>query len=219
MIEEPSLDGLRRLKKRPQFDIIILDYVLEHLSDVEFVFCEIDRILKVGGYICARTPNKYGYISIATRLIRNQYHENIVSALQPGRKKEDIFPTYFRCNTLKDLYKYFGNVKYASYSYYYNAEPAYFMNNRILFGTLIAFNYLLPSFLRANIFIFLRKLKWFGRLAGMSPAMTDARMRSRTGRPIKTRTDRTRALGTWPRRSARTKLTEPDRFHNPWTRF
>ena len=56
------------------FDLIISDYTFEHVANPDEVAKEFHRILKSGGWICARTPNKYSYISILTRMIKNSYH-------------------------------------------------------------------------------------------------------------------------------------------------
>ena len=39
-------------------DVVVTDWVLEHLESPVDVFRELHRILKPGGWICARTPNK-----------------------------------------------------------------------------------------------------------------------------------------------------------------
>ena len=51
-------------------DIIVADWVLEHvLNPVEFS-SEIYRVLKPGGIFCARTPHKYKYVSLFASLIK-----------------------------------------------------------------------------------------------------------------------------------------------------
>ena len=50
------------------FDVIVCDYTFEHVANPDEVAKEFHRILKSGGWICARTPNKYSYISILTHI-------------------------------------------------------------------------------------------------------------------------------------------------------
>ena len=45
-------------------DIIVADWVLEHVQNPTEFTSEIDRVLKPGGIFCARTPHKYKYVSI-----------------------------------------------------------------------------------------------------------------------------------------------------------
>src|SRR5271169_5565422 len=41
-------------------DMIICDWVIEHLPDPVAFFSEARRVLVAGGYLCIRTPNAYG---------------------------------------------------------------------------------------------------------------------------------------------------------------
>ena len=139
------------------FDLIISDYVFEHVANPEELAAEFYRILKSGGWLCARTPNKYGYVSLLTRLIKNSHHASLLSKVQPDRKEIDVFPTTFKLNTLKSLAKYFQESEYENYTYRYEAEPAYFFNNKIIFASMLLVNKLLPSIFKSSLFIFLRK--------------------------------------------------------------
>ncbi|MDP9159516.1 MAG: class I SAM-dependent methyltransferase, partial [Acidobacteriota bacterium] len=51
------------------FNIIVTDSTLEHVRDPKRIACELDRVLKVGGWICARTPNRNGYVALFNRVI------------------------------------------------------------------------------------------------------------------------------------------------------
>ena len=44
------------------FDLIVSDNTFEHIEDPAAVASELLRVLKPGGYICARTPNTLGYV-------------------------------------------------------------------------------------------------------------------------------------------------------------
>ena len=68
---------------------------------------EIERILKPGGWFCARTPNKWGYISLGANLIPNSLHVRFLKFLQPDRQEEDVFPTRYRMNTIAALKTHF----------------------------------------------------------------------------------------------------------------
>src|SRR5688500_10974191 len=50
-------------------DIIICDYVLEHIKYPDKIFSEFRRVLKEGGIVCARTPNLLSYFGIISNLI------------------------------------------------------------------------------------------------------------------------------------------------------
>ena len=136
-------------------DVIIADWVLEHIeNDIEFT-SEIDRVLKPGGVFCARTPHKYKYVSIFARIFNNKLHSKILKFIQPDRVERDIFPTKFNLNTLTDIKKNF--LSYKNYSYLYASHPSYFAGNKYLFNLISFFHKVLPSFMVSEIFVFLKK--------------------------------------------------------------
>lgn len=138
------------------FDIIISDYTFEHIANPGEVTREFHRILKKGGWICARTPNKYSYISVLTRIIKNSAHSRLLKYVQPERKEVDVFPTTFKLNSLKDISRYFGG-DFDNFTYRYEAEPSYYFNNRFVFLMMLFVNRCLPPVMKSNLFIFLRK--------------------------------------------------------------
>lgn len=77
-------------------DVIVSDYVLEHIEDPAAFAAEVSRVLKPGGWFCARTPNYWGYIAVASRMIPNRLHAKVLARVQVGRKEKDVFPTWYR---------------------------------------------------------------------------------------------------------------------------
>jgi SAM-dependent methyltransferase len=138
------------------FDMIIADYVFEHIEDSSLFSKELKRILKAGGWLCARTPNKWGYVSILTRLIRNDLHTSLLRLAQPARKEVDVFPTVFGMNTMRDLQRAFPPEEFIHFSYFYQPEPSYYFNSRLVFGLMRFVDWVLPRALSSNIFVFLR---------------------------------------------------------------
>ncbi len=139
------------------FDIIVSDFVFEHIANPALVCSELRRILKPGGWICARTPNKYGLVSLVSRIIHNSWHSKILNWVQPNRQEIDVFPTLFKLNSKSDLQKWFPVGKFENFTYRYEAEPSYFFNNRIVLLIMLFANWLLPPLMNSNLFIFLRK--------------------------------------------------------------
>lgn len=138
-------------------DLLISDHVFEHVSNPGFVASEIYRVLKPGGWLCARTPTKWGYIGIATRAIPNHLHVALLKRLQPDRKAEDVFPTVYSMNSLSALRRYFPRHRWAHHSYGYNGVPAYHARKVILFRLIETWCWLMPRVLSAKLHIFLRK--------------------------------------------------------------
>jgi SAM-dependent methyltransferase len=139
------------------FDLILSDMVFEHVTNPLLVCGELRRILKPGGWLCARTPNKYGPVSLATRLINNSRHSKILRWAQPERHEIDVFPTAFKLNSQRELLAWFPADAFDNFTYRYEPEPAYFFNNRFVLLLMLFVNWLLPPVMKGNLFIFLRK--------------------------------------------------------------
>jgi len=138
-------------------DILVSDYVLEHVEDPRAFAAEVHRVLKPGGWLCARTPTKYNYVSIGARLVSNARHTNVLKAAQPGRKAEDVFPTAYRLNTRGDLKAAFPPEQFEDLSYLYSSEPQYHFGRTWVYRIFQFLHWLLPREITGNFFIFLRK--------------------------------------------------------------
>ncbi len=136
-------------------DVVICDWVLEHIVDVASFKREVDRVLKPGGFFCARTPHSFSYVSLAARAVRNSSHVKFLRWVQPNRKAQDVFPTVYRCNTQRAVSRWFGGWK--NYTYLYTAEPSYYFGSKPLFHFMNLMHRLAPRAMTGSLFIFLRK--------------------------------------------------------------
>jgi len=84
------------------FDLVTLNYVVEHIEDVHETFAEISRVLVPGGRLVILTPNVKSYyvrlIRLGTRLLPKFVVQGLARYLE-YREPEDIFPTFDRANT------------------------------------------------------------------------------------------------------------------------
>lgn len=138
-------------------DLIVSDSTFEHITNPAAVTRELDRVLKPGGWICARTPNSLGYIALGARLVPNALHVTFLRRLQPDRKAIDVFPTAYRLNTQRVLRRYFPPMRYDHYCYTHFAEPAYFADSKPLWALMLLIFRLTPPALAPTRMIFLRK--------------------------------------------------------------
>ena len=83
------------------FDVIVSDNVFEHLSDPVTVLKEVKRVLKPGGYILLKTPNRKHYVPLIARLSPHWFHA-FVNRFR-GRDSEDTFPTLYRANSISQV--------------------------------------------------------------------------------------------------------------------
>lgn len=84
-----------------RFDVVFADNVMEHVADPAAVFGEIRRVLKPGGRLLAKTPNKWHYMPILARVTPTWFHR-YYNGLR-GRESIDTFPTLYRVNTRADV--------------------------------------------------------------------------------------------------------------------
>ncbi|RFB05367.1 class I SAM-dependent methyltransferase [Parvularcula marina] len=138
-------------------DLIYSYAVFEHIADPDRVSAELSRVLKPSGWLCAWTPNKWGYGAIGARLIPNDRHAKMLEG-QPGQRGEaDVFPTAFRLNTRFAIRRYFPGEAFEDHSFYYNAQPAYNFGSAFLARVWLGYMAVTPSFLSQCLYIFLKK--------------------------------------------------------------
>ena len=166
VIENPALDEALLIEpdgnlplEDSSIDLIVSDATFEHVADPARVAAELGRVLKPGGWLCARTPNRWGYIGLGTNLIPNRWHVALLKYLQPHRKAEDVFPTVYKLNTRRDLKRYFPIDRWDHSVYGHFAEPAYFGTSKLMWGMVMLSYRATPADLAPTWMIFLRKRK------------------------------------------------------------
>jgi SAM-dependent methyltransferase len=138
-------------------DIVVSDYTFEHVSRPEVLAKELDRVIKPGGWICARTPNRWGYIGLASALVPNAAHSLFLRYLQPYRKDHDVFPTVYRMNDRATLGRLFPLPSFVNYSYLIHVEPAYAGNSKPLWFLFKLLERFTPKFARPVLLVFIHK--------------------------------------------------------------
>lgn len=138
-------------------DLAFADWVLEHIEHPSQFQAEVFRVLKPGGWFCARTPNKNGYISIASRLLPDALHSTVLKRAQPNRKSQDVFPTFYRMNTVTQIRSAFPADRWNLVTYTHDAEPAYFGNNITLWRAARLMFWLTPPSMRSALMVFAQK--------------------------------------------------------------
>lgn len=139
-------------------DLVLADFVFEHIEDPLRCARELDRLLKPGGWICARTPNRWNYVAVVARLVPERFHESVLRRVQPERKREDVFPAYYRMNDRRTLSRLFPEPRWRDCSYCISAEPAYLPRRVWLWRAALLLDALLPAGLQSNIFAFFQKV-------------------------------------------------------------
>jgi SAM-dependent methyltransferase len=150
-------------------DLAVSDYVLEHVENPDLFFSECHRVIRPGGYLCMRTTNALSYFGVAARVIPNRLHPAIVQqAYVNPRKEEDVFPTVYRCNTVRAVRGALDRHGFQHCVYGYQSDPAHFGFSPALYFLGVVHQRLAPRRIRTAIFVFAQ------RRAGAHPHQGEA---------------------------------------------
>ena len=139
------------------FDIIYSDWVLEHIEKPAFFAAEVERVLKPGGWFCARTPNRWGYIALSARLVPEGLQSRILRFTQPTRKDEDVFPKFYRLNTMEAVRRHFPESRFDNASYTLECDPSYHGGRLWLYRLIDLYQSLPSRVFDTVLFVFLKK--------------------------------------------------------------
>lgn len=138
-------------------DLIVSDHTLEHVADPGPWAAEVARVLKPGGWLTGRTPNRWGYIGLATNFVPNRLHTRVLHKAQPSRQDIDVFPTVYGLNTRRNLERHFPAPQWRNFSYAHNPEPAYFGTSSRMIRAMDHVLSRMPSAMGATWHVFLQK--------------------------------------------------------------
>jgi len=164
VLENPFMDEKHIIKlgeplpfPDASFDLVLADWVLEHVDNPDQFAAEVRRVLKPGGWFCARTPNRWGLTGLGTNLIPNSLHTRLLSRLQQERDAVDVFPTTYKLNTRGRLRRYFQADQWRDCSYIANGDPPYVQRSVAAMHMVNLAWRLLPSSFHTVFNIFMQK--------------------------------------------------------------
>jgi len=96
-LDEGYVADLAELRFRDAtFDLVLSRSVFEHFQDPVSVLKELRRVLRPGGHLIFRTPNRYHYYAIVASLTPHRFHQWFNE--KRGFAGADTFPTFYRAN-------------------------------------------------------------------------------------------------------------------------
>lgn len=126
------------------FDVVISQWMLEHLEYPEKAFAEVCRVLKPGGYFLFVTPYAYSSIILAKRFVGSALTKRILKRLY-GREEADCFQTYYRANTEKDLVDKLAKAGFKNGTIVKNPDSSYWAFNRAVYKVALLVEKLFPK--------------------------------------------------------------------------
>jgi SAM-dependent methyltransferase len=117
------------------YDAVVCNYVLEHVADPVGLACELQRVLRPGGVFLFRTPSKWNYVSIISRLTPHSFHERVANRVRAlDDEADDPYPTFYRMNAARDLRRTLGRAGFTPIELRsIEKEPSYGMAHPALF--------------------------------------------------------------------------------------
>lgn len=89
------------------YDLIIADYVMEHVEFPQIMLNEVAKILKPGGAFLFRTPNVYHYVSLISKFSPHKFHLAVANKSRlRGDHDIDPYPTFYRLNSRHNVNKF-----------------------------------------------------------------------------------------------------------------
>jgi SAM-dependent methyltransferase len=83
-------------------DVILLNYVLEHIADPERLWREIARVLRPGGGALFVAPNLISAQSLVIKVLPDGVRVRLKQLLT-GKEEPPDYPIYYRCNTVAQM--------------------------------------------------------------------------------------------------------------------
>jgi SAM-dependent methyltransferase len=153
------IEGDRWPVDSASIDLLVSDAVLEHVPDPDAFFAECSRVLRPGGLLCLRTPNRWSYPSLIAAMVPNRFHAKVVGVVQPGRQAKDVFPTFYRANTIRAVRRLLKNHCFHGCVYRHIAEPNYLGFSRVSYALGVHLHRWLPSLFWPVLFVFARRVE------------------------------------------------------------
>jgi SAM-dependent methyltransferase len=157
--EAHVVDGTRLPFEENLFDIVVSDYVLEHVEFPEPFLKEVFRVLKPGGSFFFRTPNRYHYVSLISRCTPHWFHGLMANRVRGMASDAHVpYPTFHRLNTKREIQTLATKVGFSQMDLQFiECEPSYLMFSTITFLLGVFYERITNKFeqlsgIRANIF-------------------------------------------------------------------
>jgi SAM-dependent methyltransferase len=111
IIQDRTVGSLESLPFRDNsIDLITCNMVIEHVQNPARFVGEIARVLRPGGRAIIHTPNLLHWESLVAWFTPHKFHEFCCKMLD-RRGSEDVFPVFYRANTLGRLRQLFGGAE------------------------------------------------------------------------------------------------------------
>ncbi len=127
-----SGDAVRLPFRDETFDVVISQWMVEHIDRIDDVVKEFHRVLKKGGNLVVVTNSRYHPMMFLSSILPTRLRDWLKARIFPSYIEEDTFPTYYRFNTLGAIERLLSKYGFEKIFDSYTGAP-FFLFNRFLF--------------------------------------------------------------------------------------
>jgi ubiquinone/menaquinone biosynthesis C-methylase UbiE len=115
------------------FDVVICQWVVEHIKEPKLVFEEFKRVLKESGHLIVVTNSIYNFIMFASAILPAKIRDKMKEKVFPSEIKEGTFPTYYKCNSKNSFKKVLSGLGFSEVFSGYSGDISIFVFSKFLF--------------------------------------------------------------------------------------
>jgi len=143
------------------FNVVICQWVGEHLRKPKMVYKEFARVLKENGHLIIVTNSVYSPIMLASAILPSGFRDKAKEKVFPSEIKEDTFPTYYKCNCKKRCEKVLSDLGLSKNFSGYAGDISLFLFSKILFVLILLYEKITDlkrlNFLKLHILVHYKK--------------------------------------------------------------
>jgi len=109
------------------FDLVTANMMMEHVREPGLVLHEVRRALRPGGCFLIHTPNRRYYLYRIARWVPQVVKNRVILWLE-NRKESDIFPTFYRFNTIEAVRAFADQARFQIQSLHFAGPTPSFLN-------------------------------------------------------------------------------------------
>lgn len=120
------------------FDVLLSQWMVEHLPHPGLVFDEMARVLKPGGTAILLTTNARNYVPLLSKIVPAHVQGRVLESFL-HRPRRESFPTYYRGNTCSAISKLAHRAGLVTQQCSYSGNPFYLAFSPLLFWGALLF--------------------------------------------------------------------------------
>lgn len=113
-------------------DIIVTQWMIEHIEKPEIVLAEFCRVLKAKGHLIVVTNSLYHPMMLLSAILPAGFRDRLKKKIFPSYIDEDTFPTYYNFNSLGRIHSMLSKAGFERNAACYSGAPFFFFN-KVLF--------------------------------------------------------------------------------------